>query len=85
MSSQVAADALLFGRIRYWKIFRQQADHLFPTDDSLRWFIRKHESALVASGVLLKLPRGTYVDPEPFCAAVINLMRHAKTSAGVAS
>lgn len=83
VADQVSSDALLFGRIRYWKIFRQQADNLFPTDDSLRWFIRKHEAALVATGVLLKLPRGTYVDPEPFRAAAINLMRHAKASNGI--
>jgi hypothetical protein len=85
MVDQVSSDASLFSRVRFWKSFRLQAENLFPTDDSLRWFIRKHEQALVASGVLLKLPRGTHIDPEPFCAAAINLMRQAKASTGAAS
>ena len=76
MSDQIVSDAALFERIRFWKEFRLQAEQIFPTDSSLRWFIRTHEQALVASGVLLKLPRGTYIDPEPFRAAAINLMRY---------
>ena len=77
MENENLADAALFERIRYWKEFRREAGHLFPTDGALRWFIRCHESALVSAGVLLKLPRGNYVDPVPFRAAAINLMRQA--------
>lgn len=75
MNSQVVSDAALFSRIRTWRDFRTTAEHLFPTDAALRWFIRTNEQALVASGALLKLPRGTYVDPIPFSAPAINLMR----------
>jgi hypothetical protein len=77
MSDQVTADAAQFARIRHWKEYREQAAHLFPTECALRWFIRKHEPALVASGVLMKLSRGTYIDPIPFSAAALNLMRHS--------
>lgn len=75
MSEQIMADAAQFGRIRFWREYREQAAHLFPTDHALRWFIRKHETTLIACGVLLKLPRGTYIDPIPFSAAALNLMR----------
>jgi len=75
MTNQIAADAALFERVQFWRDFRSGAANLFPTDGALRWFIRSHEQALIASGVLLKLPKGTYVDPQPFRAAAINLMR----------
>jgi hypothetical protein len=80
MSEQVKADAAQFARIRFWKEYREHAANLFPTESALRWFIRKHEHALVASGVLMKLPRGTYIDPVPFSAAALNLMRHGMTA-----
>jgi hypothetical protein len=70
-----------FERIRYWKVFRASAQHLFPTDDALRWFIRKHEKELVSTEALLKLPRGNYVDPEVFRQVAIDLMRGATPEA----
>lgn len=77
MKEEEVAEIGLFERIRYWKEFRREAAHLFPTDGALRWFIRCHEDALVAAGALLKLPRGNYIDPGPFRAAAINLMLQA--------
>lgn len=76
MNEQAFADSALFSRIRPWKEFRTGAAHIFPTESSLRWFIRTHEPELVASGSLLKLPRGNFVDPVAFQAVAINLMRH---------
>jgi hypothetical protein len=70
-------DAALFERVQYWKEFQPEAKNLFPTESALRWFIRQHEQALVDLDVLLKLPRGNYIDPEPFRAAAINLMRRS--------
>jgi hypothetical protein len=75
MKEQVLADAAQFERLRHWKAFRRESRNLFPTDDSFRWFLRQHEAALVTAGVFLKLPRGNFIDPEPFRAAAINLMR----------
>ncbi len=77
MNENITADAALFERIRYWRDFRRETGHLFPTDGALRWFIRCHERALLSAGALLKLPRGNYVDPVPFRATAINLMRQA--------
>jgi hypothetical protein len=74
----VFEDAELFSRVRYWKDFQLETENVFPTEHALRWFIRKHESVLVEIGVLLKLPRGTYIDPMPFSAAAINLMRYGR-------
>jgi hypothetical protein len=82
MNDQMLADAALFRRIRYWKEFREGVTHLFPTDGALRWFIRQNEETLVASGVLLKLPRGNYIDPEPFRAAAMRLMQHGGPMGG---
>lgn len=65
----------LLARIRPWREFRQQLPHVFPTEASLRWFIRQHERELVATGALLKLTRGNFVDPDAFHAVAINLLR----------
>lgn len=75
MTDQITSDSDLFARVRRWKDFRLQAQHLFPTESALRWFIRQHEQALVNAGVLLTLPRGHFVDPIPFQAVAINIMR----------
>jgi hypothetical protein len=79
MTHDTTSTSERFARIRYWKEFRISAQHLFPTDDALRWFIRKHESALVRTEALLKLPRGNYLDPEIFRLVAIDLMRGAAT------
>lgn len=72
---QIQADAALCMRIRHWKEARTGLENLFPTEGALRWFMRTNEHALIAAGVLLKLPRGKYVDPVPFAAAALNMMR----------
>ena len=76
MDSKPAVDqAELFGRIRHWKAFLPETQHILPSEGSLRWFIRCHEQALVSAGAVLKLPRGTYIDPEPFKALCLRLMQ----------
>ena len=81
MKTQTEADAAQFERVRHWKTFRAEARNLFPTDDALRWFMRQHEAALVTAGALLKLPRGNFIDPGPFKAMALNLMRSALAGA----
>jgi len=66
--------AVVAARIRPWRDFRGQLPHLFPTEASLRWFIRQHEQALTESGALLKLSRGNFIDPDPFKAVALELM-----------
>jgi hypothetical protein len=75
-----ASESEVFARIRYWKDYRPQAAHVFATDHSLRWFLRKHERELLSAGVLLKLPNGTYVDPLPFSALALRLLRAGSLS-----
>lgn len=68
-------DTTSFDRVRYWKDFRATADHLFPTNDSLKWFLRRHERELREAGAVLKLNRGIFVDPELFRAIALPLMK----------
>ncbi len=84
MKEHMKADAAQFQRLRHWKDYRERASNLFRTDWALRWFIRRHEERLVASGALLKTSRGTFIDPVPFSAMALNLMReaHARQEAG---
>jgi hypothetical protein len=65
----------LFDRLRHWKDFRKTASHLFPTDDSLRWFMRSHEQALADAKAVLKLGRGTFIDGDRFRAVAVPLMK----------
>lgn len=44
--------------------WREQNAHLFPTDTSLRWFVRQHQERLVADGALSVL-RDTWHAAEP--------------------
>ena len=75
MSEQIRADAEVFRRILAWRKYREQATHVFSTDHALRWFIRKHGPALQAGRALPKLPTGTFIDPVPFSAMALQLMR----------
>lgn len=75
MASHDGSTVDLYERIRPWRQFREDANHLFPTESAFRWFIRTHEHALLSCGALLKLSRGNYIDPAPFRAAAIGLMR----------
>ena len=72
-ATQIETD--LFDRLRHWKDFRKSACHLFPTDDSLRWFLRSHEQALTEAQAVLKLGRGTFIDGDRFRAVAVSLMK----------
>lgn len=38
-----------------WEVFQQNNPHIFPTAESLRWFMRQHGTRLLQDGVMLKL------------------------------
>jgi len=80
MTNAVTITPSLFERIRPWKEFRNSAKHLFPTDDSLRWFLRTNGRALEEAGALLKLGRGVYIDPEQFKSVALSLMQQPAES-----
>ena len=80
--SPATKNAAVFDRLQHWKHFRPTADHLFPTNNSLRWFLRTNAAALHEAGAVLKLARGTYIDPEPFRGVAISLLQSAATRGG---
>lgn len=52
---------------------QQQArvPHLFPSLDSIRWFVRRNRAVLQQHHVLLEIAGRTYVDPDKFAAVVL--------------
>lgn len=84
MTSPHTDDAALFARLRHWKDILPETKNVLPSEHALRWFLRCHEPALVSAGALLKLPRGTYIDPERFKAVALSLMRDPASTRGVA-
>lgn len=55
-----------FGNLINWKDFQQTEDgtRIFPTEASIRWFIRVNESALVQRKAILKI-RGQWYLARP--------------------
>jgi hypothetical protein len=80
--SAAQPDTDLFDRLRHWKDFRKSVVHLFPTDPSLRWFMRSHEKALQDAGAVIKLGRGNFIDADRFKAVAVPLMRAAGQRSG---
>ena len=46
--------------------WRASNPHIFPTDMSLRWHLRRHRVAYIAAGALLKLAGRFVIDPPKF-------------------
>lgn len=46
--------------------WRASNPHLFPSDTSLRWHLRRHRAAYISAGALLKLAGRFVVDPVKF-------------------
>jgi len=44
--------------------WRAANPHLFPSDTSLRWHLRKHRGAYIAAGALLEISGRHVCDPE---------------------
>lgn len=51
--------------------------HLFPSIESLRWFIRCNKAALIAGGALLEIAGRTRVNPAAFDAVVLEVGKRA--------
>ena len=52
--------------------YREQRQHIFPSQSSLDWFLRKHRKGLVESGALLMLTGRWFVDPFSFDAYMVS-------------
>jgi hypothetical protein len=50
--------------------WRAQNAHLFPSDTSLRWHLRKHRPAYVEAGALLEIGGRHMIDVEKFEAVL---------------
>lgn len=53
--------------------FQKERQHIFPSEHSLRWFIRRHKSELLRSGALLRLTNRLFVHAEAFDAAIMRV------------
>jgi hypothetical protein len=51
--------------------YREQRQHIFPSQPSLDWFVRKHRAGLVEAGALLMLTGRWFFDAEKFDAYMI--------------
>lgn len=51
--------------------YRQQRQHIFPSQSSLDWYLRRNRSALVANGALLLLTGRWFVNAERFDTHVL--------------
>lgn len=57
--------------------YRESRAHLFPSPQSLVWFIRRNREELVAKGALLVLAGRNHVDPFKFDEVVIEVGQRA--------
>lgn len=54
---------------------RDEVRAAFPTEQSLRWFIRNHRSELVQAGALIALTNRLRFHPENFQRAAVDIGR----------
>jgi len=50
--------------------YREQRQHIFPSDGSLDWFMRRNRDALRAAGAYLVIGGRRHVQPDRFDAVV---------------
>ena len=58
-------------RLMSLEAYRAGREHIYPSDTSLRWFIRVQRGRLLAKSALLVLNGRLMVDPDSFDQAVI--------------
>lgn len=52
--------------------YREPRQHIFPSEGSLQWYIRRHRDALIACGALLMIAGRWQVNPEQFDTQVLS-------------
>ena len=55
--------------------FQSLCAHLVPSEPSIRWFVRRHKSALVHAGALVMLRGRWHVDPAAWDSLLPRLLR----------
>ncbi len=58
-----------------WEEYQQANQHIFPTAESWRWFVRQHRVELTACGAVCFLAGRMFVVAETFNAAIIDIGR----------
>lgn len=59
------------------EVYREARGNLFPSTESLRWFVRSNRAALVAAGALLMITGRWMADPSRFDATVVKIGQRA--------
>jgi hypothetical protein len=60
--------------------YGEQRRHIFPSDNSLTWFVRQHRSELIESGAILLLNGQWHVHEGRFDLAVLEVGKKAAQS-----
>lgn len=59
--------------------YRAERTHVYPSAESLKWFVRKNRAQLVEAGALLKPTGRVLVKPDAFDRAVVDIgLRRAR-------
>lgn len=53
--------------------YRAQRTHLYPSQQSFNWFVRKHRNELLAAGAWIKPAGAWLVSPDAFDQAVLSI------------
>jgi hypothetical protein len=57
------------------KSFQALRANIFPSEPSIRWFVRRHKAALVKAGALVMLRGRWHVDPSAWDSVLPRLLR----------
>jgi hypothetical protein len=55
--------------------YQKSREHIFPSEESARWQVRKHKAELIEAGALIIVAGRQMVVPERFDAAVFDIGR----------
>ena len=57
--------------------YQESRAHLFPSIESLRWFIRRNKAELIEAGALLEIAGRTRISPAAFDGVVLAVAKRA--------
>ncbi|RYF56018.1 MAG: hypothetical protein EOO27_19510 [Comamonadaceae bacterium] len=61
--------------------YQAQTAHLFPSEQSIRWYIRQHRDALVSAGALLYIAGRLWINSGKFDSYVLEAGARQKVAA----
>ena len=54
-------------------VYQRERAHLFPSEESLRWFVRRHKRSLIDAGALLMIAGRLTINPALFDRVVLTV------------